>query len=228
MPLGKIKRRRRRTYKKRPYKRNYRRKRDRINYLKLRSVTGFPDQMVCKLKYNTVISMVNVSGHGSYRLNLNSLYDPDDTGAGHQPMGFDQYAAIYQDYEVRASSIYVKPLPIDANVCRYCVYPSNQSTAVTHVEKAIEQPYSRKGYITTNQTATNSRGIKNYMTVKKLEGRNIDSLNYIANTGSNPALLKHWFIIVDSVNLESIADISFEVTLIYYARFLRKRTLAQS
>ena len=200
----------------------------RINYLKLRSITGFPDQMVCKLKYNTVISMVNVSGHGSYRMNLNSLYDPDDTGSGHQPMGFDQYAAIYQDYEVRASSIYVKPLPIDANVCRYCVYPSNQSTAVTHVEQAIEQPYSKKGYITTNQTATNARGIRNYMSVKKLEGRNIDSLNYIANTGANPTTLKHWFIVVDSVNLESIADISFEVQITYYCRFLRKRTLSQS
>ncbi len=33
-------------------------------------------------------------------LNLNSLFDPNRTGAGHQPYGFDQLAALYNRYRV--------------------------------------------------------------------------------------------------------------------------------
>lgn len=33
-------------------------------------------------------------------MNLNCLYDPNYTGAGHQPYGFDQIQALYQKYQV--------------------------------------------------------------------------------------------------------------------------------
>jgi len=35
-----------------------------------------------------------------YQFRLNSLFDPDFTGTGHQPKGFDQLAALYQRYRV--------------------------------------------------------------------------------------------------------------------------------
>lgn len=35
-----------------------------------------------------------------YQFRLNSLFDPDFTGGGHQPKGFDQLAALYQRYRV--------------------------------------------------------------------------------------------------------------------------------
>lgn len=36
---------------------------------------------------------------------LNALYDPDTTGTGHQPMGFDQLAALYGRYLVTGAKI---------------------------------------------------------------------------------------------------------------------------
>ncbi len=33
-------------------------------------------------------------------MRLNSLFDPDSTGVGHQPLGFDQIAALYNRYRV--------------------------------------------------------------------------------------------------------------------------------
>lgn len=33
-------------------------------------------------------------------INLGSLFDPDTSGVGHQPLGFDQFAAIYEQYVV--------------------------------------------------------------------------------------------------------------------------------
>jgi hypothetical protein len=36
----------------------------------------------------------------SYIWRLNSLFDPDYSGTGHQPLGFDQWAAFYGSYTV--------------------------------------------------------------------------------------------------------------------------------
>ena len=64
---------------------------------------GFAQSTRTKLKYVDHITLdaspTNVVGH---HFVLNSLQDPNFTGIGHQPMGFDQYAAIYSHYRVYA------------------------------------------------------------------------------------------------------------------------------
>lgn len=42
----------------------------------------------------------------------NSLYDPDYTGAGHQPLGFDQWSAVYGYYYVRRARIKVSEMAV--------------------------------------------------------------------------------------------------------------------
>ncbi len=44
-------------------------------------------------------SLTSYTG-SEYVFRLNSLYDPDLTGTGHQPYGFDQFAALYSRYKV--------------------------------------------------------------------------------------------------------------------------------
>ena len=36
---------------------------------------------------------------------MNSLFDPDQTGTGHQPYYFDQFAALYNRYTVLGSKL---------------------------------------------------------------------------------------------------------------------------
>lgn len=42
---------------------------------------------------------------GSYILSANGLYDPNVTGTGHQPRGFDQLMAMYRHYEVKEALV---------------------------------------------------------------------------------------------------------------------------
>lgn len=56
----------------------------------------------------------NVSSTGVtavQRFRTNGMYDPDQTGTGHQPMFFDQLAALYNHYVVIGSKITVKCVP---------------------------------------------------------------------------------------------------------------------
>jgi len=66
----------------------------------------FPDRAITKLKYVDTISLNATSLiDARYFYRCNSLFDPDFTGTGHQPMGFDQYAALYNHYHVHSAYI---------------------------------------------------------------------------------------------------------------------------
>lgn len=41
----------------------------------------------------------------AYVWRMNSLYDPDQTGTGHQPMAHDQWATLYKKYRVQAVKV---------------------------------------------------------------------------------------------------------------------------
>lgn len=47
-----------------------------------------------------------------YLWGANNAYDPDHTGTGHQPMGFDQMAEVYGSYAVVGSKIHVRCVPV--------------------------------------------------------------------------------------------------------------------
>lgn len=68
--------------------------------------TGPPSETLVKLRYVTRVTLnptVGVLATHSFR--TGSLFDPDFTGTGHQPMGFDTYASMYNNYIVRKSTI---------------------------------------------------------------------------------------------------------------------------
>lgn len=49
------------------------------------------------------IAVTTIAGglaNTAVEISLNGLYDPDITGAGHQPRGFDQWIALYKRYKV--------------------------------------------------------------------------------------------------------------------------------
>lgn len=55
-----------------------------------------------RLPYWDVIQMpgAGTDGYSEYVLSLSSVYDPDITGSGHQPRGYDQWANLYNAYRV--------------------------------------------------------------------------------------------------------------------------------
>jgi hypothetical protein len=65
---------------------------------------GFPAERTVTLNYVSVYAayqaVAGVPDKQQYR--LNSVFDPDYTAAGHQPMGFDQWAEYYNHYVVES------------------------------------------------------------------------------------------------------------------------------
>lgn len=68
----------------------------------------FPDRSVQRLKYVDFIQLDPATTVPAFwNFCANGMYDPNQTGVGHQPMGYDQYATLYNHYHVMESYIKV-------------------------------------------------------------------------------------------------------------------------
>lgn len=70
--------------------------------------------------------------------NLNSLFDPNRTGTGHQPLGFDQLSALYQRYRVYRVKYEIGWVNTSLDASIMVVLPSNNASSLTSVTTAQE------------------------------------------------------------------------------------------
>lgn len=63
-----------------------------------RALNPIPQRSIIKHKYATSVNTLTPSG--LYYFNLNSMWDPDRSGVGHQPYGRDTFAGLYNQYRV--------------------------------------------------------------------------------------------------------------------------------
>jgi len=69
---------------------------------------SFPEKVRTTLRFCEVVSISTGLSTGTiarYLYSANGLYDPNITSTGHQPLGFDNWMAIYNHYTVNKSNI---------------------------------------------------------------------------------------------------------------------------
>ena len=84
--------------------------RQKISTLWKYSPSSYQNEMIVELPYTHYISpTVSPSGYATVvtlnQYKINSIYDPDLTGAGTQPLGRDTWSAIYNYYKVLESDV---------------------------------------------------------------------------------------------------------------------------
>lgn len=193
---------------------------------------GFADSVNVKLNYVQNIIINPGVAIGSYVFRGNSLYDPDYTGGGHQPMYFDEYSAIYNKYRVLGCSI-----RIDANnastasALYFICFPATDIGVITSISQALEQGRAKSPkIIPLGQTYSSSR-LKQYVSTRKVLGQSkvqvMDDDN-AAITTANPFQIWYWNLFWEST--DSISNILSHciVKLTYYCQFFDKKVASQS
>jgi len=198
--------------------------------------SGFPQEKIVDLTYYDSFS--NITGSSSalayWIFRANSIFDPDYTGTGHQPLGRDQWAAIYANYQVLGSSIKCTYSDTTAGgevmTCGIAlldnatpwnssmIYIENGNAVHTRIENASSN----------NRTLKHSCDVAKYYAIKDLEGmRTFEDTCTTVGSTPNTQLFYHVFAQAagTGVAAQNII-ISFEMH--YKVRFFNPAPLAQS
>lgn len=72
-------------------------------------LSGFPKRTTVKLRYTETVEL-NAPGGGAafFVVRANGMFDPNFTGTGHQPLGFDQWMLAYTHFTVVGSRMQVR------------------------------------------------------------------------------------------------------------------------
>lgn len=179
-----------------------------------------------------ITSLGTASTGQAYR--LNSLFDPDWTGTGHQPMQFDQLAGLYNKYMVYACKVDVEVSnpTTDGMYVGYNCYSAGSNQGSGYTLGDLAELRNCKMY-PLNNSGSQVRRFSVYVPIHNLLGipklvYNTDRDNYAADVTTNPAVYAAInFLALDSTN-SATNSANWKITLTYYAEFYEFKTQTRS
>jgi len=186
-----------------------------------------PDSFFTHLNYDFHnYQLLATAASGTLLVAGNSAYDPDKTGAGHQPLGYDQFSLLYTRYRVHGSQILLTLLRAD-NQCVISMTPTIDSTVPATVNDSLESPYNKRMVISSSvfKMSTNSS-----MMTKKLWGfTNIEQDDLFSTlTNNDPTRIWYWKIQAQSWDGSSTTSLWIEARITYDIEFFGRINFTQS
>lgn len=185
-------------------------------------------RMVTTMKYCDTFTVAITSGvPQEYVFRTNSIYDPDRTSAGHQPMGRDEFLGkFYNRYRVLKSKFIVSSNPSGYSGCTILWASGNSSVPPTLTQSAaLEQPgavFKQWGNYTKNTVSKTVRNwILNGQSYKEYAGDDSTQATY----GTDPAELQYLNI---SFNSATSHTITVYVRAVYYVELFDPIPIGQS
>jgi len=187
-----------------------------------------PERIRVRLPYSSWLSGTSGANTVLEQVRGNGAYDPDSTGVGHQPNGFDQWAAFYQKYRVLGSRITVTAYSTSDAIIS--VFPSNTSSlATTKIHPTLEE--SNCVYTQTNAYSAGDP-IVNEMTTSVVTGISpqavLDEDNLGALVSAVPAVQWYWNISAQHPDEASATSVNMTYTVEYDIVFYSRVELPQS
>ncbi len=198
----------------------------------------FPPRKNFKLVYSqTYTYPVGSSGtFGSENIfRLNSLHDPDETGVGHQPYGYDQLKLLYRRYKVNGVLLemtWTDPNQDGLSVAAMLTPPLATSTlAGLGFDQASEKPFTTTRMI--NNSGSQRIYMKQYIPISTAVGitpsqfRN-DLDDYQALTGASPNRVPRVRLAVCSPSAATGGLVQCTMKMTFYSSFWDRIVLGQS
>ncbi|MDO3651306.1 hypothetical protein [Nocardia mangyaensis] len=188
----------------------------------------FPGIAYRTLPYSYLQTGISGSATASAQVfRLNSLYDPDMTGAGAQPYGHDSLAALYYRYCVQGVTISAQVVNNSTTSCLlYCALPSDPTNSITtQADLGSELP----GAIFALIPPDSSKNIKMKIDFKKLLSKDIvDDDNWAAAFGDNPGNPYFLYTYVQAADKVNTGSYAIKYTIDYNTKVSEAKPLLPS
>jgi len=227
----------RRTYrgkKRMSYKKNYRSRK--------KSATGtiaaaatyikgndfMPQSLRTRFNYTQKVNFTAVTTPQTYAFRGNGGFDPDQTGTGSQPIGWDNMNTFYTYNEAYASKITVTVTNRNPGLLEYVLTPTTNASESVLFETGGTLPKARRGYIGASGTDKANTTFSNYATSKDILGIEIGSGDCRTTFVSNPGQQWYWVLLINSVDSATALSMTVTFTITYYVILTGRKTVALS
>lgn len=191
----------------------------------------YPSSFRTTLKYADYMQITQTTAGTpvSYQFLMNSLYDCDYTGTGHQPYFFDQLcnSTMYQRYTVFGCKVIITAT--SNNPCEILVRPSISTTPPTNISLESERPKSKSIMINNGQ---NSRTLSQYYSISKIWGvakRKVsDEDSFTGTYNSSPASPAFLNIMVYNPDASYTVTANIHIRLKFYCKLYDRHPVGQS
>jgi len=199
------------------------------------SLSSWSQPFRTTLKYSDVQVQATTVGAGfvTHVLQPNSVYDPDVTGTGHQPLRFDQLAAMFNQYRVRSARIRAVYSVGDVSTTTSAIGPWRCTLTKSKTNSTLpglgSDPYtaaemegSTSNILTTQTPVT----LYNTYTWKELGINNIEEANTAVT--ASPAIAFYWISSVYNQGNVAATNILFNFDIEFDCEFVNPKTIATS
>jgi hypothetical protein len=194
-----------------------------------RQLIGIPPSIKVKLRYTSSYTHTHTTGTmQSWAFRGNSVYDPDYTYTGHQPVGFDELSAFYDHYRVTSSHMEAFCSSLTANVpIAVVVFPSRALSGQSDYLASLESTRSAYHVLSTNSIPVVI--VKNSATTQSLfQGQDVTDQDFGSACTTNPSKPWYWTITTNSANGASTSSVALTVVITYDVVFSQKDLLNTS
>lgn len=190
-----------------------------------------PQRYITKMKYCETYTPINSTGQTIWRVNLNSIFDPNRTGIGHQPYGHDTFATLYNRYRVIACNFVISAFSGNGSTIQLAAIPANEEFIAASISEYRENPRCRFMVQTPGSVM---RVMKGKVNLPSLTGRTVQQYmaddRYQAQFGASPSEL-----MVLNINSQQFDEslltataVTYQLTLEYVVELFDPKNLGQS
>lgn len=191
------------------------------------ALTPFPDRLLCKLRYSEQLQLNPAALTTYYQFKINSIYDPNSTGIGGQPLYRDELATLYNRYRVHRCDwrVTISNLNTPAN---FCVYPHNDS-AGAGFEAAQDNTNAKSGVVSAMTTGNGVEVVRGGIDLAKLLGEDLTDDRDQAVMSANPSNIATLTVYAESLDqATNLSSLNVSVLLTYSVELFDRKEVAQS
>jgi len=189
---------------------------------------GFPEKIITTLRYTEALSIANTGGVSGKVFRMNSLYDPNFTDTGHQPLYFDQYAAIYAKYRVLSSKIKVTFSPSTSDTEGTADGPwvvgiggNASGNFASSVQTLCEQNRTQSTVLTRDAATALATASMTFIPKRDL-GISAEEDTLAASIGNNPEDVFYAYVFVNNVPTGNTTQVIAKIDIEFKCMFFKQ------
>jgi hypothetical protein len=189
------------------------------------------------LYYDNGFSLAGTSGIlQTHYFRCNDVYDPDATGGGHQPIGFDQAMLFWEQFCVFSSKITVTFMNNSNNTTRVGIFLNPDQTNPSSIDDLMENGYLVTGLVSGSSTY-GGKGVTTTLTLtfdapryfsSKSREEYFANPNFTGTSAASPAEMAYFGVFGWDFGVTTTYQTYYDVTLSYDVRFWEPRKIDSS